>query len=82
MIEIKIIKKYSKLCLRLVNKQKQPSRGVVKEKCTENMQQLYRRTPMPKCDFNNIIKLWHGRSPVSLLHIFRTLFLKNTAASE
>ena len=25
------------------------------------------------------ITLWHGRSPVNLLHIFRTLFLKNTS---
>ena len=23
--------------------------------------------------------LWHGRSPVNLLHFFRTLFLKNTS---
>ena len=34
--------------------QKQPSRGVFRKKCAENMQQLYRRTPMPKCDFNKV----------------------------
>ena len=34
--------------------QKQPSRGVLRKRCSENMQQIYRRTPMPKCDFNNI----------------------------
>ena len=34
------------------------------------MQQTYRRTPMPK-------SLRHGRSPVNLLHIFRTPFLEN-----
>ena len=33
--------------------QKQPSRGVLIKRCSENMQQIYRRTPMPKCDFNN-----------------------------
>ena len=22
--------------------------------CFEDMQQIYRRTPMPKCDFNNV----------------------------
>ena len=31
---------------------------------------------MPKCDFIEIA-LWHGFSPVNLLHIFRTTFLKN-----
>ena len=45
--------------------------------CSENMQQIYRRTPMPKCDFNKVTK--HGCSPVNLLHIFRTHFPKNTS---
>ena len=30
--------------------QKQPSRGVLRKKYSENMQQIYRRIPMPKCD--------------------------------
>ena len=34
--------------------QNQPSRGVLKKRCSENMQQIYRRTPMPKCDFNKV----------------------------
>ena len=34
--------------------QKQPSRGAVKKRCFENMQQIYRITPMPKCDFNKV----------------------------
>ena len=29
--------------------QKPPPRGVLKKRCSENMQQIYRRTPMPKC---------------------------------
>ena len=33
---------------------KQPSRGVLRKKCSENMQQIYRRTPMLKCDFNKV----------------------------
>ena len=33
--------------------QKQPFRGVLRKRCSENMQQIYRRTPMPKCDFNH-----------------------------
>ena len=32
--------------------QKQPSRGVLKKRCSESMKQIYRRTPMLKCDFN------------------------------
>ena len=31
--------------------QKQPSKGVLKKRCSENMQQIYRRTH--KCDFSN-----------------------------
>ena len=34
--------------------QKQPPRGVVSKRCSENMQQIYRRTPMPKRDFNKV----------------------------
>ena len=34
--------------------QEQPSRGVLKKRCSENMQQIYRRTPMPKCNFNKV----------------------------
>ena len=32
--------------------QKQPSRDVLIQKCSENMQQISRRTPMMRCDFN------------------------------
>ena len=50
--------------------QKQPPKGVFKERCSENMQQIYRRTSMPKCDFNKVAfqlgpatllkkRLWH-----------------------
>ena len=30
--------------------QKQFFRGVLRKRCSENMQQIHRRTPMPKCD--------------------------------
>ena len=36
--------------------QKQPFRGVLIKKCSEGMQQIYRRTPMPKCDLNKVAK--------------------------
>ena len=34
--------------------QKQPSRVVSRKRCSENMQQIYKRTPIPKCDFNKV----------------------------
>ena len=63
--------------------EKQPPRGVLRKGCSE--QQIYRRTPMPKCDsikllFNFIeIALWRGCSPANLLYIFRTPFSKNNS---
>ena len=38
------------------NIQKQLSRAILKEKRSEKMQQIYRRTPMPKYDFNKVSK--------------------------
>ena len=72
--------------------QKQPSRGVLKKACSENMQQIYRSPPMPKCHFSKValqlywngicnfieMALRHGWYPANLLHIFRTSFPKNT----
>ena len=46
--KLKLAKKSSKKA------QKQPSRAVLRKSCSENMQQTYRRTPMPKCDSNNV----------------------------
>ena len=37
----------------IVDTQKQPPRGVPWKSCSENMQQIYTRTPIPKCDFQN-----------------------------
>ena len=60
--------------------QKQPLRGILEKMCSENVQQIYRRKPMPKCDFNKVAKqLYQNRtsawvSPVNLLHISEHLF--------
>ena len=46
------------------------------------MQQIYSGTPMLKCYFNKVAYWNHISpwcSPVNLLHIFRTPFLKNTS---
>ena len=65
--------------------QKQPSIGVLRKRCFKNTQQIYRRTPMTKCDLlcNFIeITLRHWCSPVNLLYIIRTPFPKNTLAAS
>ena len=49
-----------------------------RKKCSENIQKVYRRTPMPKCDFIKVALL-HGCSPVNLLYIFRTPFPKSNS---
>ena len=32
----------------------EPSRGVLRKRCSENVQQIYKRTLTPKCDFNKV----------------------------
>ena len=67
--------------------QKQCSRDVLRKRCYENMQQIYRWRPMPKSNFNKVallcnfieIALRQECSPVNLLYIFRTSFPKNTS---
>ena len=65
--------------------QKQPPRSVPRKRYSENIQQIYRRILMPKCDFNKVpsnfiqITLRDRCSSVNFLHIFRTPFLKNTS---
>ena len=62
---------------------KQPSRDVIRKWCSENMQQTYRRTSMPKCDFNKVAKqlVWNHTSAwvfsCKFAAIFRTPFSKN-----
>ena len=43
--------------------QKQPFRDVLKKNCSENMQQIYRRTPMPRYDLNKVaLQLYWNRT--------------------
>ena len=43
---------FSKLQFSIVLGQKQPFRGILRKKCSENMHQIYRRTPNAKWGFN------------------------------
>ena len=36
--------------------EKQPPIGILIERFSENMQQIYRRTPVPKCEFSKVAK--------------------------
>ena len=65
--------------------QKQPSVGVLMKRCSENMQQIYRRIAMSKCDFNKVVlELYWNRTSVwvfssgQVLYILRTTFYKKT----
>ena len=71
--ERKQIQKYSFVQFNQ-GQQKQPFRGVLR-RYSENMQHVYRRTPVSKCDFNKVAK---GCS-VILLRIFTTPFPKKTS---
>ena len=59
---------------------KQPLRGVLKKRCSENMQQFIGKHPCRSAisielPSNSIeITLRHGCSPINLLHIFRAPF--------
>ena len=53
----------------LIQLQKQSYSGVLWKRCSENMQQTYRRTPMPKCDFNKVIALRHRCFLANFMHI-------------
>ena len=43
--------------------QKQPSRDILVKRYSENMQQIYRRAPISKCDFNKVaLKIYWNRT--------------------
>ena len=57
--------------------QKQPSGGVLMKRCSENMQQIYRRAPMPKWDFNKVcfaITLSHAITNHTFAWVFSCKF--------
>ena len=63
------------LRIHICKTQKQPFRRVLSKRCSENVQQIYRRT---HSSFATLLKLHFGIG-VNLLHIFRTPFPNNTS---
>ena len=51
-----------------IHLQKQPLKGVLEKRCSENMQQIYRRTPMLKCDFNKVAKVLN--TPTNPIYLY------------
>ena len=51
-------------CLLESEAQKQPFRGILRKRRSENMQQIYRRTPISKCDFKAILLKSHFGIPI------------------
>ena len=55
---------------------KQSSRCIPMNRCPENIQQIYRRTPMLYCDFTKVLnQLCWNHTPVSLLHFLGHPFI-------
>ena len=44
------------LKFRITDIQRQPVRDICWKRCSDNMQQIYRRAPTPKCNFNKVAK--------------------------
>ena len=68
-----------------INKQKQPSRSVLRKRFLKICSKFTGEHPCQSAISINMLSnfievvLWHGCSPVNLLHIFRTPFPKNTS---
>ena len=63
--------------------QKQPSRGVLKKRCSENMQQIYRRIPVLKCDFNKVaFQLYWNYTSAWMLSCKFAAYCQNIFTSE
>ena len=63
--------------------QKQPSRSVLRKRCSENMQQINRGTSMPLWDFNKVAKKLYWNH--TLEWVFSCIFaayLQNTFSEE
>ena len=61
--------------------QKQPPGGAPRKSCSENMQQIYRRTPMPKHDSNKVAKQLYWDCTLALIFSCKiaVCFHKNTS---
>ena len=72
------------LAIRRIGTKKQLPRGCLRKRCSENMQQIYRRTHLPKNDSNKVVLQLHQNCTSTWIFsckfasYFRTPFPKNT----
>ena len=63
--------------------QKQSFRGVFKKKCSGNMQQIYRRSPMPEYNFNKVAKqLYWNHTSAWVFSCKFAAYFQNTFSQE
>ena len=63
--------------------QMQPSRVVLRKRCSENMQQIYRRIPTPKCDFNKVtLQLYWNHTSAWVFSCKFAAYFQNTFSQE
>ena len=53
---------YDPLSILEIDYQNQPPVGVLSKRCSENMQQIYRRTSILKSDFNKVAKQMQSKA--------------------
>ena len=65
------------------SRQKQPSRAVLRKRCFENMQQIYRRTPMSSYNFNKVAKqLYWNRTSTWVFSCKFAAYFQNIFSQE
>ena len=57
---------------------KQPPRSILWKRCSENMQQIYRGTSMPKCNFNKVKQLYSNRTSAWVFSCKFAAYFQNT----
>ena len=76
------LKPWSTLTKRVWQKQP-PPRGFLRKMCSEDMQQIYRRTPMPKCDFSKVaLQLYWNRTSTGVFSCKFAAYFQNTFSQE
>ena len=58
--------------------QKQPFRSIPRKRCSVDMQHIYTRTPMPKCDFNKFVLRSAWGLLLTCYKLFEHLFLSTS----
>ena len=62
-----------------LNIQTQPPRGVRRKRCSKNIQQIYQRTPMSKCNFNkNALQLYWNHNSAWVVSCKFAAYFQNT----